>query len=397
MPVCLQHAARDEQPLPILRPSGRARRRSAVGHVPLPVRHATCIIDTLIMPLDEGLPSRMYWMRAVSFAGLHRLLNAIAERSGGLRAREINSLVLDGGVTLTPRRSPPKPTTLYHYRNTLIRLGALVRDGLRLRANLDAPDVVALLDEPAPADGEQALIDAAVEHFAALVFANDECRTLFFDLFMPSRRPCRSVADFREQGTPVTWRRRPSTGGPAISFRNHATGRTTDHASRAGVPAVLYGLRYWARDELALVDEYCERTMDRTTMFPVARPPSSPADRHAAILHAVRFLLSLRTPHAEGEWTMLSVSDLIVQYCETHRQPRAVLFGAIDWLKREWPGHTSLVPTPLGLATLAASSPQQQNLALRRYYRPTGGPYVSHIRFHQDVTVDAAEARHHHA
>ena len=94
---------------------------------------------------------------------------------------------------------------------------------------------------------------------------------------------------------------------------------------------------------------------------------------------------------------MLSVSDLIVEYCQDHRQPRNVLFGAFDWLRRRWPGHTILVPTPLGLATLAATSAEQQKLALRRYYKPANGPYVSHIRFHHDVTADAEDARRRHA
>lgn len=139
-------------------------------------------------------PSRAYWMRAVSFAGLHRLLKAVAETSGGLRAREINALVLDRQVTLTPRQAAPKPTTLYHYRNTLVRLGALARHGLRLRANLDDPDVAALLDEAAPAAGAP-VSAAARERFAALVLRNRDCRVLFFDLFMPAGRPCDSVAD----------------------------------------------------------------------------------------------------------------------------------------------------------------------------------------------------------
>ena len=78
-------------------------------------------------PNAERPRSSACWMRAVSFAGLHRLLRAVAERPGGLRAGEINGLVLDGRVTLTPRESRPKPTTLYHYRNTLLtwaRFGA---------------------------------------------------------------------------------------------------------------------------------------------------------------------------------------------------------------------------------------------------------------------------------
>ena len=349
------------------------------------------------MSLDDGPPSRLYWMRAVSFAGLHRLLTAVAAAPGGLRARDVNALVLDGHVMLTARRSRPKPTTLYHYRNTLIRLGAVVRDGPRLRANRNDPEVAALLAEPAPANGDHVASHAARERFAALVLKNEDCRALFFDLFSPARGPDRTVSDFRRHGAPVSWTRRPRPDPPAIVFRNHATGRETTHASRAAVPAVLYGLRYWARDELALIDEYSERTLDRTTLFPITAPPADPADRDAAVLHAVRFLLSLRARHADREWTMLSVSDLIVEYCQDRRQPRSVLFGALDWLRQRWPGHTILVPTPLRLATLAATSAQQQDLALRRYYKPANGPYVSHIRLHHDVTTNAEDARRRHA
>lgn len=349
------------------------------------------------MSPDDGTPSRLYWMRAVSFAGLHRLLTAVAAAPGGLRAREVNALVLDGRVKLTPRTPRPKPTTLYHYRNTLVRLGALVRDGLRLRANRDDPEVAALLAEPPPGEGDHLANHAARERFAALVLKNKDCQALFFDLFSPARGPGRTVSDFRRHGAAVSWTRRPRPDAPAIVFRNHATGRETSLAFRAAVPAVLYGLRYWARDELGLIDEYSERTLNCTTLFPIAAPPVGPADREAAIQHAVHFLLSLRAPHANREWTMLSVSDLIVEYCQNGRQPRSVLFGAFDWLRRRWPGHTMFIPTPLGLATLAARSAQEQNLALRRYYKPANGPYVSHIRLHHDVTADAEDARRRHA
>ena len=349
------------------------------------------------MSVNDGPPSHLYWMRAVSFAGLHRLLTAVAAAPRGLRARDVNALVLEGHVTLTPRTPRPKPSTLYHYRNTLVRLGALVRDGVWLRPNRDDSEVAGLLAEAAPANGDHLASHAARERFAALVLKNKECRTLFFDLFFPARGSRRNVSDFRRLGAPVSWTRRPRPDAPAIVFQNQATGREATHASRAAVTAVLYGLRYWARDELALIDEYSERTLNRTTLFPIAAPPVGPADRDAAIQHAVQFLLSLRAPHADREWTMLSVSELIVDYCQNGRQPRSVLFGAFDWLRRRWPGHTMLVPTPLGLATLAARSAQEQGLALRRYYKPANGPYVSHIRLHHDVTAGAEDARRRHA
>ena len=189
-------------------------------------------------------------MRAVSFAGLHRILSAVGDAPNGLRAKEINEIVLKQGVTLTPRNSRPKPTTLYHYRNTLLRLGALERDGQRLRANIDSPDVCELLRQPPPANGDQSLNDVARSRFASLVLNNDHCRTLFFNLFMPSGEGCASVSDFREDGVPVKWACQRSSGTETLVFENQATGRVLKYASRVSVPAILYGLRYWARDEL---------------------------------------------------------------------------------------------------------------------------------------------------
>lgn len=94
---------------------------------------------------------------------------------------------------------------------------------------------------------------------------------------------------------------------------------------------------------------------------------------------------------------MLSASDLIIKCCETHRRSRAALFDVIDRLQCEWPAHTPLSPTPLRLATIASVSPQQQDLALRSYYKPTNGPCASHISFHQDLTANARYAQPHHA
>ena len=328
-------------------------------------------------------------MRAVSFAGLHRILNAVGDTPTGLRAKEINDLVLEGVVTLTPRSSQPKPTTLYHYRNALLRLRALVREGRKLVANDDNPHVRALLRQPSPADGDQSLSDAAREHFAALVLGNGQCRGLFFDLFMPREKSAISVSDFRKNGLPVNWARKTSSGTTQVFFENKMTGRAVRHNSSGIVPAILYGLRYWARDELRLIDEYGQGTEGSVVMFPVNGRSSSAAGCESSVHQAVRFLLRLRTT---DEWTLLSISDLIVDFCQVHRQPRTLLFDAIDWLRREWPHHTVMIPTSRALATIAATSPQQEILELRRYYKSSRGPYISHIRLHEDVTIETEDA-----
>ena len=292
-------------------------------------------------------------------------------------------------MTLTPGNSQPKPTTLYHYRNTLLHLRALVRQGRRLVANNDNPHVRALLRQSPPADGDQALSDVAREHFAALVLENGQCRDFFFNLFMPMEKNSISASDFRKSGLPVNWARKTSSGTTQVFFENKMTGRVVRHDSSGIVPAILYGLRYWARDELRLIDEYGQGSEGSVAMFPIHGQSSSAAGDESSVLQAVRFLLRLRTT---DEWTLLSISDLIVDFCQAHRQPRTLLFGAIDWLLREWPHHTVVIPTSRALATIAATSPQQEVLELRRYYKSSRGPYISHIRLHEDVTIETEDA-----
>ena len=328
-----------------------------------------------------------YWMRAVSFAGLHRLLHAVARNPGGLRAKEINDLVLDGEVTLTPRDSRPKPTTLYHYRNTLLRLGALRRAGRKLIAEVANQHVRDLLRLPPTAAGTRHLTDAARESFAALVLNNDECRSLFFDLFMPSAAGCASIDDFRERGGPVDWDRRDSSGATEVVLRNRATERTARCESHASVAAILYGVRYWGRDELRIIDEY-RQIAGATTMFPVAGRNAASAERDA-VSATVKFLLSLRAP---GEWAFFSILDLIECCCEQRRQPISVLFGAIDALLDQWRHDVVLIPTSRGMATFTARSPQEEDLVLRRYYTRGAGPYISHIRIHETVTAEPWES-----
>ena len=194
-----------------------------------------------------------YWMRAISFAGLHRLLKAVAGFPNGLRAGEINELVGENGIALNRRSSHPAPTTLYHYRNTLLQLCALKRDGRKLRVNDENPDVCKLLSLMAPANADQSLSDVARDPFAALVLKNEQCRSLFFNLFMRSDACLDSVSGFRQNGVPVKCLRQRSSQTSGVIFINNTTGYTARCESPVSVAAILYGVRYWARDELGLI------------------------------------------------------------------------------------------------------------------------------------------------
>ena len=322
-----------------------------------------------------------YWMRSVSFAGLHRVLCGVAQsRTKGLRPSEIVEWVRNHNVRLGPNSRRPSRTTIYHYRNTLLQMGALRRVGKVLRANEQDRDVRALLGEVPKADAAL-LSQSSRKHFAALVYRVRECRELFFDLFLSEGLGGDGVSDFMEHGQPVEWTREPAQ----VTFRSPATGQVACFKSPSSIQAVLYGIRYWARDELQLIDEYPGGAGDRIVMFPVQCRRADKWSREH-LLHL------LRAEKREGDWTLVSIADLIVRYCEEGRRPLSVLFDAIDWLRRTCPDHTVLLPTSRAVPTLTASSPQRERLVLRRCYKPPGGPYVSHFRWHRGLELEQMES-----
>ncbi len=213
-------------------------------------------------------------------------------------------------------------------------------------------------------------------------------------LFMPVGQDARALSALRRNGLPVAWSRNSAPVAKAIVFRNHVTGRTRHYGSRVEEKATLFGLRYWARDELQLIDEYCPRADSGAVMFPVCRTPAVTTGVASPEMQTVAFLLSLR--HAD-EWTLFSILDLIVRCCEARRKPIRLLFQAIDWLVQAWPHHIVLIPTSRALATLTARTEQRQTLELRRYYKKPDGPYISHIRLHRDIAFDPMPWVRHHA
>ena len=314
---------------------------------------------------------------------MHNILKIAADAPDGLEAGELDRRISSQKVALTRRSSPPARATFYHHRNTMIRLGLLKRANRKLHVNRNSLDVAVLLREPA-VNGK--LTDTARERFSSLVLQNDQCRLLFFDMFMPDGGHDLSVSDFRHSGCPVEWERdEPRRNGTkGVIFRKSGLDHAIQCEGHWRINSILYGVRYWARDELMLVDEYCRKAGWITVMFPLSQPMLSEQD----IEKTTDLVLSARSA---DEWTVLSISDLIVRCCVKQRRPVKVLYEAIDLLLREWPDHIVLIPTTRSLATLAADSPLKEELALRSYYKSPEGPYISHIRLHQDIPHSLAE------
>ena len=325
-----------------------------------------------------------YWMRSVSFVALHRILKLVAAFPGGLRPGHLNHLIKTTSAISTRRSTDPAPTTLYHHRNTLLKLNALLRTGSYLSINLDEPAVLRLLDESTPIQLGQPLTNTAKSSFADLVLRNSQCRSIFFDLFATfDGSEDNPELAFRRTGLPVRWARRRTSAGSEVMFSSCVRSHGASYASHNCINATLYGLRYWAKDELSLIDEFTDRSGSSAILFPLRCARAISSDR-ASVACMIRHILTLRT---NEEWTILSIAALIRRCCIRRREPIRILYRAVDRIAYSWPNHIIFVYTSHGIATLGSKSQQSANLALRRYYKPRKGPYVSHIRLHKDISI----------
>jgi hypothetical protein len=329
-------------------------------------------------------------MRSIKFAGLARILHLLRSNSAGLRAGELSRLVESGRIYRTGRGSPASPTTLYHCRNTLLQIGAVVKHGGRYYL-ADRPEIDAILHHTEP--DVETLGWKAKGAFADLVLQNRDCQARFFRLFGTSGELHTSHA-FREHAAPVCWAavsmedRR--LGGAAVTLNSQweQAGRidiqgTATKAGRFGgqeIASVLYGIRYWAKDELGLVDEYFQRGRG-SVMFPVRA--EEPDD--AALTITNDLIDSLPVDRA---WTTLSLQDLIDRFCVEGRHRLVGLHVAIGKLASHAPGKIVLIPSAESFAanTLSATFPGTRAHELGSYYRDGSDRLISHVRLHVSIS-----------
>ena len=248
-------------------------------------------------------PSARYWMRGVSFATLHRALCDFAGAGTPMRARDINAFV--GGDLERVRGLKLGATTLYRYRSTLHRLRLMRKEGRLWRVDV-GDQIVSTLVATCPSKGEWLATEARVP-FAEAIVRHRDCRALLLDLFMPEAKSPVNFETFCAQSKPVAWRHSRRGNHARLEMWNRQTGQRWTYEHKQAVLAVLYGLRYWLRDELGVVDEYAELGENTVTLFAVYPTPEEEQAQESQVLEAARFVLSARN---DSEWTTLQVADL---------------------------------------------------------------------------------------
>jgi len=316
------------------------------------------------------------WMRgSISFVALRELLVYIAQHPEGVRPKEITTWARENTQLRTHSGKLVSKTTLYHYRNTLRHLGILVVVNGRYQVAREKPSVQDLLEALQP--GAPTLTLRERESFAQFVIRDRDCRQHFFGFFMPDIATDYNLETFLDKAQPVVWRRLESNENRFEELYNiQQPNKRRRICSEDERQAILYGVRYWARNELGFIEEiFLEGTGG--LMFPVYLDGRIP-DPH--ILKALLNAISL-----DEEWTHFSLRKIVADWGPKFRVSLKRLYGTLQWVYQRAPQYIVFIPTSESFATITASSPQTETYHLRGYFRDRSGRYISHMRVHRKL------------
>jgi hypothetical protein len=322
------------------------------------------------------MESRTLWMRgSVSFVALRELLCFIALHPEGIRPVDMENWVRSNSFLRTQTGKLVSKTTIYHYRNTLLHLGIIKRIDKGYTVARENPEASLLFQVLRPGMPDLSIEER--EMFARFVVMNHDCRRYFFDIFMPEEISEYHLVDFIGRGQPVAWKRLSTPQGRFEQLSNllHKE-KSLWIRSENERQAILYGVRYWARNQLGFLDEIFLEDIGGL-MFPVSMTGSVPDPR---ILNALREVIS-----PSEEWTIISLRRLVAEWGPKYRISIERLYQTFLWIYRRFPQYVVMIPTSEAFAAITAISPQAEAYHLRGYLQDEKGRYISHIRVHSNL------------
>lgn len=325
------------------------------------------------------------WIRAASFPAMRDLVTLILRYPSGLSPKQLWDIVTQEGKLRTGRGHIPSKTTLYHYRNILLHLGVLKRRGTHVIFNEEVLDIKTAKEILSPYS--QKLSEYERLWFIKLVLNNQDCRKLFFDLFMPGRSHYH-YTEFVLEGMPVVWHdfiKKNSGPQRQVVFRNNLTKDEIFISTEDQFQAILYGLRFWTRDELEIIDEiFCEDI--GYLMFPISKY------QERTDLTQVVIKESIKLGEEINEWVIFSVRDIARKLCPEFKMSVLELFNIFRDAKAIYPQYIVFIPTSRSFATITAInrkgkwSNAMAKARLRSYLVDDQGRFTSHIRIHRKLT-----------
>jgi hypothetical protein len=312
------------------------------------------------------------WIRSVSFVSLRELIYALSLINNAFRAKDITDIALNLPFVITQKGEKPSPTSMYHFRNTLLHLGVFTRNRQEYSINFDDPLVIDLISCLKP--GSSKLTRKERIAWGELILRADDCRKHFFDLFMPIMEY--DLQAFIEQGGVIAWQPVETPKERTIRLYNiYNPTQTTLLQSQDEIQGILYGIRYWARNELKIIDEFFLEDLGGV-MYPIE---ITTENKESQIIAYFREEIS----NEEYQWHTFSIRDILFKLGPKLRLPVNVIHRTIIKLQNNYSEFIVFIPTSKSFATLTASSPVAEKYQLRGYFQDGKGRFISHIRIHK--------------
>ena len=179
------------------------------------------------------------WMRSLDFVRLRNLFAIVAQNDGAFRATDLNLAAVGRGVLVNKQGQPFKPTPIYHYRRTLVRLDLLsVQDGRYCIARGRPPAhrlMKALTHGPSLSAEER-------DAFASAVVHNQDSYDAFFAAFVSNRSRPFDIESFLMVASPVTITVSGTRRQEVVRITNRDTGAPLVLEGENAIQATLGGV-----------------------------------------------------------------------------------------------------------------------------------------------------------
>ena len=331
------------------------------------------------------------WMRWVNFQALREILLLIEATPAKLRAADLARLATEERILVDRNGRPLGPSSHYHHRRTLERLGLVVKRDGRYSLDYELPEANALTTDTA--FGRELSI-AEKEAFSNVILRNQDCRDVFFKYFVQSEAMIEDLNEFIALAQPIEMnviQRRidSSPRSPQGALRSADTKeylrqvsiRPRDKPDWCALPgtnaiqAIHFGLKSWCVDQLGFLD-VMYRADGIYTMYPKRLDQLLPTHELASrMLDLLGF---------EGEWTTVRVGDFALNVGIKQRisveQAKSIL---TSWMNN-YPDVVAGIPTSERFVA-GGLSKGQRGMALKSFLLGRGGAYVSHLRIHHSL------------
>ena len=316
-----------------------------------------------------------YWMRWVDFAKLRDLLALITEHPDRHTPADLDRVAIAEGTFVLPSGKPFGPSSRYHHRRVLEKLGLIVRHDGRLKSNLNAGEYGPMLKHLKM----EKLSDDQREIFGNRVIRNADCYDAFWKTFMPSVRPC-SMQEFISSGVPIVLELAKSR--QSLKYRDriflHRRGEldnTEMHQGYKAVQAIHFGMHAWGIHQLKFLDEMY-RVGEGYLIFPVEIPTRVESTTIIGTL--------IESLEFSGDWATHRVGDLLFSVAS---QLKVSLMSVRSVLEELLSIHADLI-APITVSDrmiLAGQSEQMRKLILKGFLSLPSGEHVSHLHVHRTL------------